>query len=163
ANDRILASYSVNSANLPAVQYLQAFDQSTQEPLGRQTIDTGNYYNYTTNPVQRLFRFGKDGVIVTSINGLLVFHTPLAGPGPQTSAAEVVNAASQLAGPIAQGEILTVYGQNLGPANPQTAALNVAGRFDAALGGVQVWFGRSAGTVLLGYAGQLNVIVPFEV
>jgi uncharacterized protein (TIGR03437 family) len=73
----------------------------------------------------------------------------------------VVNAASQQGGPIAPGEILTIYGTNLGPPTPQSAG-SINGAFASSLGGVEVLFGQFAGTPLLAYQGQINVVVPFE-
>jgi uncharacterized protein (TIGR03437 family) len=161
-NQRVLAVYFAASANASDYpEYLQAFDLATQQPLGYQSMDSINYFNAGGSSTQRLIRFGEDGLIFTSNLGLMVFHTPLAAPAPKTTAAAVVNAASQASGPIAPGEILTIYGKNLGPAAPVSAALNAAGRFDSTLAGVQVWFDRAPGTVLLGYDGQVNAIAPF--
>jgi uncharacterized protein (TIGR03437 family) len=63
---------------------------------------------------------------------------------------------------VAPGEIVSIYGANLGPGAPATASLNAAGAFDPALSHVQVWFDNFPATVLMAYKGQLNVIAPFE-
>lgn len=58
-------------------------------------------------------RDGKPDLIVLTDRGIAVlWNNPLA-PAPQASAAGVVNAASELAGPLAPGGILTIYGANL--------------------------------------------------
>lgn len=161
AAQRIFAVHFVSSQYLPDYpQYLQAFDLATQEPLGWQSLDSWNYFNAGVNPGQRLLRFGSDGLLYTGSKALLLFHTPLAGPPPVISAASVVNAASQQAGPIAPGEILSLYGSNLGPAAPATPESSFS--FPSVLNHVQVWFNSLPGSLLMAYQGQINVVAPFE-
>ena len=64
--------------------------------------------------------------------------------------------------PSAPGEIVSIYGTDLGPAAPQSATGNLASGFPTSLANVQVWFDSLPGTMLLAYQGQLNVIAPFE-
>jgi uncharacterized protein (TIGR03437 family) len=149
---------SVNEAPAPPPE-LVAFSLASLETLGSQAVRITSIGNL--NGSEKLIRFGVDGFIIPSSSGLLIFHTPLAGPAPATSLNAVVNAASQQSGPIAPGEILTIYGTNLGPVTPQSAVSN-AGVFPSSLDNVQVWFGRLPGTPLLGYQGQINVVAPFE-
>jgi uncharacterized protein (TIGR03437 family) len=138
---------------------LVAFALPSLEPLGSQAV--GCTAITSLNDSEKLIHFGGDGFVLPSNLGLLIFHTPLAGPGPATSAAAVVNAASQQGGVIAPGEILTLYGTVLGPASPQ-AAVSQNGVFPSWLGNVQVWFGSLPGTLLMVYQGQINVVAPFE-
>jgi hypothetical protein len=162
-NKRILATHFQALSNISDYpEYVQAFDFATQEPLGWQAVDTVFYASAGTSSVRRLIRFGTDGLLFTSTRGLLLFHTPLAGPAPATESRAVVNAAGQQGGAVAPGEIVSIYGTNLGPGAPATAGLNAAGAIDPALSHVQVWFDRFPGTVLMAYKGQLNVIAPFE-
>ncbi|MCC6860670.1 MAG: hypothetical protein IT158_19035 [Bryobacterales bacterium] len=162
-NQRILAAYFVRAANWQDYpQFLQAFDLATQEPLGGQSLDSWYYFGAGDNPGLRLIRFGADGLLYTGSKALLLFHTPLAGPAPLTEARAVVNAAGQHSGCVAPGEIISIYGANLGPAAPASAHLNPSGSYDPALSHVQVWFDETPGTLLLAYHSQLNVIAPFE-
>jgi uncharacterized protein (TIGR03437 family) len=162
SNQRILVAYTLNTSTGSNVTYLQAFDSSTQVALGWITLD--NPADVLRNyPGERLIRFGADGVLYTSENGILLFRTPLAGPAPATAAAAIVNSASQRGGSIAPGEILSVYGSKLGPATPVPAQLSSLGLFPATLSSVQAWFDQTPGTVLLAYDSQVNVIAPFEI
>jgi uncharacterized protein (TIGR03437 family) len=129
------------------------------EPLGSQNI--GCTAITSLNDSEKLIRFGADGFVLPSNLGLLIFQTPIAGPAPATSAAAVVNAASQQGGAIAPGEILTLYGTALGPASPLAAASQDGG-FPSWLGNTQVWFGSLPGTLLMASQGQINVVAPFE-
>jgi uncharacterized protein (TIGR03437 family) len=164
ANRRVFAAYFRQSGYLEDYpQYLQAFDLATQQPLGWFFFDSWFYFDAGANPGQRLFRFGSDGLLYTGSKALLLFHTPLAGPAPVVTAAGIVNSASQQAAAIASGEILTVYGANLGPAAPVGARLNSAGAYDRSLSYVQAWFDQTPGTVLLASNSQVNVIAPFAI
>ena len=138
---------------------LIAFAIPSLEPLGSQIV--GVAANPALKDSEKCIRFGTDGFIVPSINGLFLFHTPIAGPAPVTAANAVVQAAAQRSGPIAPGEIISIYGANLGPATPQSA-VSANGVFPSVLSNVQVWFGRLSGTPLVAYQGQLNVVAPFE-
>jgi uncharacterized protein (TIGR03437 family) len=81
---------------------------------------------------------------------------------PTFSAASVTNSASFAVGSIAPGELITIFGQNLGPGTPQ--GLQVAnGSVTTSLAGVTVLFNGVPAPMVMAYATQLNVIVPFEV
>lgn len=86
---------------------------------------------------------------------------PQAGTVPRVSA--VLNAASQRISGVAPGEILTIFGQNFGPASASAFALGGTGRIATNPGGVQVTFDGIAAPVIYGSATQINAIVPYEV
>jgi uncharacterized protein (TIGR03437 family) len=138
---------------------IAAFTIPGIEPLGTLPIGITAISNLKAS--EQLIRFGSDGFIVPSSDGLLIFHTPLAGSSPAISAGAVVNAASQQPGAVSPGEILTLYGTNLGPSTPQSGT-SVDGVFPSTLSNVQVFFGRLPGTPLVAYQGQINVVAPFE-
>ena len=56
---------------------------------------------------------GKPDLIVLTNQGIAVLLSNPLAPAPQASAAGVVNAASELAGPLTPGSIVTIYGTNL--------------------------------------------------
>jgi uncharacterized protein (TIGR03437 family) len=81
---------------------------------------------------------------------------------PQFSAAGVVNAASFLSGSVAPGELISIFGQNLGPVT--ALGLQVSnGSVTTSLGGVQVLFNGIPAPIISAYSTQVNVIVPFQV
>jgi uncharacterized protein (TIGR03437 family) len=162
SNQRIFAVHFISRSNAGDYpQYLQTFDLATQEPLGWQSLDSWNYFSVGGNSGQRLFRFGSDGLLYTGNKALLLFHTPLAGPAPVSGEAAVVNAASQQSGPIAPGEILSIYGTNLGPAAPVIPEPSTLA-FPSILGNTQVWFDSLPGALLMAHQNQINVVAPFE-
>ena len=82
---------------------------------------------------------------------------------PAFAADNVVNGASMLKGPIAPGEIITVFGTNLGPANLVTARLTEDGLLSSELGDVRVLFDGVAGPLVYVLDGQLSAVVPYTV
>jgi uncharacterized protein (TIGR03437 family) len=77
-------------------------------------------------------------------------------------ATQIASAAGGFPGPVAPGEILSFYGQGIGP-EPALGARLVAGRVDTSLGEVQVLFDGIPAPVLLAGYFQVNVQVPYEV
>lgn len=83
---------------------------------------------------------------------------------PLFSSDSIVNAASFGGGPIAPGQIVSVFGENLGPAAP------ALGRFDTVTGGLRtelaetaVFFQQTPAPLFYAGPGQINLQVPFEV
>jgi uncharacterized protein (TIGR03437 family) len=165
ANRRILAVYYQtldNASDYPG--YLQAFHLLTLEALGTVSVDAMNYYDAAVSGGGSLQRWGVDGVLYASpADGIMSFRTPLAGPAPATSANAVIHAASLKSGPVAPGEIVSIFGTTLGPPSPLAAVPSAVGVLPSLLGNVQVWFDRSPATILLAYQGQLNVVAPFAI
>ncbi len=83
---------------------------------------------------------------------------------PQISAAGIANAASYAGGFVAPGEILVIYGTNLGPASLQTLRLTGGGAFvTKELGGARVLFDGVAAPMIYALEGQVSAVVPFSV
>lgn len=77
----------------------------------------------------------------------------------------VVNAAS-FAPPsaVSPGEIVTLYGDNLGPATLTTAQLDSTGqKLSTSVAGTQVFFDTDPAPIVYTSAGQVSVIVPYSV
>jgi uncharacterized protein (TIGR03437 family) len=82
-------------------------------------------------------------------------------PGPQISA--VVNGASFAPGAVAPGEIVTIFGANLGPQALVTHQLTPAGMIDWLLSGVRVWFEDQPAPILHASATQVTVVAPYSI
>jgi uncharacterized protein (TIGR03437 family) len=74
----------------------------------------------------------------------------------------VVNTASMVPGPVAAGEIVSIFGTGLGPADPQSGVV-VNGAFGTSLGGTRVLFDGIAAPLLMVSGNQINAIVPSPV
>ena len=84
-----------------------------------------------------------------------------AGP-PQPGVIAYVNAATSASGPLAPGELFTIYGTSLGPKVPVYASAS-GGHLPTQLGGVQVFLAGIACPLLYVSSTQINAIVPFQV
>jgi uncharacterized protein (TIGR03437 family) len=74
---------------------------------------------------------------------------------------QIASAAGGFPGPVAPGEIISLYGQGIGPEIPVGPRL-VAGRVDTTLGEVRVLFDGVPAPILLAGYFQVNVQVPYE-
>jgi uncharacterized protein (TIGR03437 family) len=156
--NRLLIGGSLGSNN--GTSYLAAFDPTSLTPLGRMTVGALNSA-MLGNFGARLVRWGTDGVAFVSGQNLFIGHTPLAGPAPVWTAAGTVNTASGTTGAIAPGEILSIYGSNVGPTPGRSLEFSAYRRVSTNLGGTEVWFDGLPGTMLYAGAGQVNVVAPF--
>jgi uncharacterized protein (TIGR03437 family) len=64
---------------------------------------------------------------------------------------------------VAPGEILTLFGFQLGPDLPAGVTLTAQRRVAAESGGVRVFFDNTAAPILYASSGQVTVVVPFDV
>ena len=79
------------------------------------------------------------------------------------SVTAIVNAASNLVGPIAPGEVVVIYGSNLGPGTLTQFQLGSNGLVPTTVAGTTVYFGSIVAPVLYTSANQVGAIVPFGV
>ncbi|HVX68035.1 MAG TPA: SBBP repeat-containing protein, partial [Bryobacteraceae bacterium] len=76
----------------------------------------------------------------------------------------IANAAwGRVAGRIAPGELISIYGQDLGPATPASFSFDSGGLAPKSLAGVEVSIGGIAAPVLYVSANQINTVVPFGI
>lgn len=91
----------------------------------------------------------------------VAFSLQAAGPPPVLSS--VTNGASSLAGPIAAGEVVVLYGSGMGPAQLTQFRLNEAGSVGAQLADTQVLFNGIPAPILYTWTTQIGAIVPYSV
>jgi uncharacterized protein (TIGR03437 family) len=85
------------------------------------------------------------------------------GREPLLNARSAVNAASFIFGPVAPGQIVSLFGTGLGPPQAAGAALDEEGRLARVLGGTRVWFDEFAAPLFYAEQTQLNAQVPYGV
>jgi uncharacterized protein (TIGR03437 family) len=93
---------------------------------------------------------------------LLLWTTGDAGGFGYLDPTQIASAAGGAPGPVAPGEILSLYGQGIGPEIALGPQL-VSGRVDTVAGGVRVLFDGVPAPVLLAGYFQVNVQVPYEI
>ncbi|MGI8746196.1 MAG: BACON domain-containing protein [Bryobacteraceae bacterium] len=84
--------------------------------------------------------------------------SPIA-PQPQS----VVSSASLRPGPVSPGELVTIYGMNLGPPEGVLSSLTGQGSVPTQVGGATLTFDGFPSPLLYVGAGQINAIVPYEI
>jgi uncharacterized protein (TIGR03437 family) len=75
----------------------------------------------------------------------------------------VVNGASYKNGPVAPGELITIFGENMGPAQAYGAQLNVPGFLANSLAGARVLFDGVPAALIYESALQISALVPYEI
>jgi len=75
----------------------------------------------------------------------------------------IANAASDVVGPIAPGEIVTVYGSGLGPAQLTSLSSLTAGVVATQLAGTQVFFNGNPAPILYTWGSAVSAVVPYEI
>ena len=82
---------------------------------------------------------------------------------PSITPGGVVNAASYSTGPVAPGEIVSIFGTNIGPANYALLTLDSTGKVSTSIGGVTVSFNGFLAPLTYVSSTQINAIVPYEI
>jgi uncharacterized protein (TIGR03437 family) len=88
---------------------------------------------------------------------------PVVAPVAALPTVAAVNAASLAAGPIAPGEILTIYGSGIGPQQGVPGTLDSSGLLANLLGGSEVHFDGVPAPLFYAQAGQINVQAPYTI
>jgi uncharacterized protein (TIGR03437 family) len=86
----------------------------------------------------------------------------LQAPGPKFTAQGIVNAASFQGGPIAPGEMITIFGSGIGP-SPLAGYHLTGNRFDSMVAQTRVLFDGVAAPIIYASSGQTAVVVPYEI
>jgi uncharacterized protein (TIGR03437 family) len=89
--------------------------------------------------------------------------TVTVGPAPASAALALVNAASQSQGPVAPGEIVTIYGAAIGPTSGVTGSFDASGLVGNLLAGAAVSFDGVPAPLFYAQASQINAQVPYTI
>lgn len=117
--------------------------------LNSATYPNGNVIQYTYDQGGNLLR--------------RLVIAPVAGPTPTSSAAGVVNAASELGGPVAPGEIVAIYGNGIGPAALSNFQISPTYFFESYTGSTTIAFDGIPAPLIYASGGQTAAIVPYSV
>jgi len=74
----------------------------------------------------------------------------------------VVNAASYAATGVAPGEIVAIFGENLGPPDPVLLQLDPSGKVKTQLGGTRVYFDGVAAPLISVSSTQISAVAPYS-
>ncbi len=95
-----------------------------------------------------------------SARGILVARLPELRPRPQFSIDAVVNAGSGKPGAVSPGEIVSIFGMNLGSETGSGPWFKGQLEFASEVEGVEVLFGGARGAILYTGSNQINVVAP---
>jgi uncharacterized protein (TIGR03437 family) len=101
-------------------------------------------------------------VTATVGSSAVIADVVLVPPDSAVAAIIVVSAAQSAPGPVAPGELVTVYGYGMGPANGMGAVVQ-SGKVGTAIGGASVLFDGNPAPLLYARSDQVNAVVPFGV
>lgn len=135
---------------------------------------TQELWNSSLNPLDVLGSFAKfvaplvvNGrvYVPTFSNQLVIYGLQSSGVGnplaPQV--ASILNGGSFVQDSVSPGEVVSIFGTNLGPLVGVAFQLNDAGQVPNALGGTEVLFDGIAAPLMYTSLNQIDVVVPFEV
>jgi uncharacterized protein (TIGR03437 family) len=98
-----------------------------------------------------------DPTPITSTNGTV---SVIGGAAELLQSNGVLSGGSFLPGPVAPGELITLFGSRIGPVSAQTPNGSAS---NTSLGGTSVLFDGTVAPLLYGAQNQINAIVPFGV
>ena len=116
-------------------------------------------YNVDKTPAGTGFRSGS--VTIAGHNFSITQGVAGGSNAPIFTSQGVVSAASLRAGAVSPGELITIFGSNIGPATLEKAALTQAGGLDSIAGGTRVLFDGVPAPMLYAVSGQAGAVVPF--
>ncbi|HYW48895.1 MAG TPA: hypothetical protein VE959_38885 [Bryobacteraceae bacterium] len=82
---------------------------------------------------------------------------------PVAAAGSLGNAASYGGGSVSPGELITVFGANLGPVGGAALQLDSSGLVSTNLAGARVFFDGTPAPMFYAAAGQVSAVAPYEV
>jgi uncharacterized protein (TIGR03437 family) len=88
--------------------------------------------------------------------------SPTAGAQPTILNECVLSAANFLGGGVAPGEIVTILGSGLGPADPVSLRPSSGGQIATNLGGTQILFNGEPAPMIYASDGQSSAVVPYD-
>ena len=106
-----------------------------------------------------------DGTNVWSVSkdsNKLLDQTPV-HPSLEPSITCVANSATFYSGPVAPGELVSIFGPGIGPDEPASLQLDTSGKVATSLGGTNVYINGVAAPLLYVSKNQINAVIPFEV
>ncbi|MGA2740560.1 MAG: glycoside hydrolase family 44 protein [Bryobacteraceae bacterium] len=147
-------SDSISVANFTPAGTAQVwqYSQANLTAIVRQTADI----NVSGNSLTATFP-------AYSMTLLVIPQAQSAMTVPQPVVSAVTSAASYDASGVSPGEIVTIFGQSLGPAAFAGLQVNSSGILNGSIAGVQVFFNGYAAPMIYALATQLSAVVPYEV
>ena len=142
--------YALDATNLARVLWNSGLNASRDQP--------GSFTKFAPPTV------ANGRVYVPTLSNEVAVYGPLtsAPTAPAAVISSVVNSASYLEGAVAPGELVTIFGADLGPTSEAQGQVKDSYVTDS-IGGTQVTIGGISAPLLFASSSQINAVVPFGV
>jgi uncharacterized protein (TIGR03437 family) len=129
------------------------------------TGDNGPALQAEMRSVASIALFGSTLYVADGVGDVVRAVTPDSPPAMPVAPnfSSITSSASYESGPIAPGELISFFGNYLGPVTAAYATLGSNGRVTNELGDVQVLFDGVPSPLIYVGAGQINAIAPYSV
>jgi uncharacterized protein (TIGR03437 family) len=158
----ILWVITADAYPLPSTGTLRAYnaDDLTSELWDSRmnSADTVGNFSKFANPT-----VANGKVYVPTGSHQLLVYGLKTGTNATPAITAVTNAASYAVGPIAPGELLAIFGQNLGPADLVTGQWSAGNSLAQQAAGVEVTFNGMPAPVLYASTGAISTVAPFGI
>ncbi len=160
--DAFVARILAGGATLGFASYLGG--AGADRALGVAVDEAGNaYLGGSTDSPGFPTTGGALRAVVQQAEGFIAKVSPAAAGAPRCiSVAGIVNAAGYQSGAVSPGEIVVIYGKEIGPEDLIPGRV-VANKFTNDLAQTQVFFGEVAAPIIYAYRTQVSAIVPYSV
>jgi len=150
-----------NTWPLPGPGVLHAYNADGLAELWNSAANSADSMGTFVKFVNPTVANGK--VYVPTADDQLLVYGLKQSSTPVPAVTGVVNAASYAGGAIAPGELIAIFGQNMGPQNLSVASVNHYGEFGTQLSQTMVTFNGLPAPVLYTSAGTAAAIVPYGI
>jgi uncharacterized protein (TIGR03437 family) len=115
-----------------------------------------------TIPTARTRQAIANGIDEVLAKGLEIVKGPKPGPAPAITAAGIGNAATFNGGPVAPGEMVTIFGSGLGPSQLTLTGYDISGHLANYAGETRVFFDGIQAPLVYTSSTQVSAIVPYQ-
>ncbi len=158
----ILWATEADTWPLPCSGTLHAFNADDLSEIWNSDMNAGDTLGGFVRFANPTVANGKV-YVPTASNHLVVYGLNGAAAGTAPTVTGVVNAASYAGGPVAPGEIVAIFGQNLGPQNLTAGSFDANGQMTTLIAGTQIFFGGLPAPLLYTSADVAAAVVPYAV
>jgi len=160
----LMSNYALNNANDnngTGIARTFALDVSALGNFSNATLVTLDAGTPSTGPVPQPLTPAAQMQVTLPGYGMALLR--LSNTQPAVTAAGIANAASFATGSVSPGEILSLFGSGLGPAQGANLQFTYPTLVSNSLEGVHVWFNGVPAPITYASATQVNAVVPYEV